>query len=451
MSPEMIDEYNSRIESIICRFNEPRTIDEPTRQEQEEEDDEEEDDDEGDDDDDEDDDDDSDDDSEDENYSYDEDDDTMFSELDDAALPSRLPAETYGNIFGGSDDEGGGSVILRGGSRISSSGGSKVKLKGRDSSQNLAGSDQKVRVSPRTSCPRKTTATSATIGSTRSPSPTPSPTLSSTPSGSWAMAPNKREPSFDSSCSSPPRHQFLSGRRESLVKEPVAIDKEQQKERDSEDGEREEEEEGRKEREEEEEEEEKGNRREGDEERDVDSFGSPKKFQQRRGPVEAYGLFLDDDDDLSDPPTPPSRVSLGGGEEHKLNKSTNGEGEGEEKDEEDEEDVLDEDWNSRFQDSIEKLNSASEDRSVSLETLMNANLELLHLSQDFIYCAKTYGKIIISEVYLKPSKKTVKPISLGGQAGFFFLLLLSFSLFLLLTNRSFSTLTFYRRRKIHCK
>jgi hypothetical protein len=76
-----------------------------------------------------------------------------------------------------------------------------------------------------------------------------------------------------------------------------------------------------------------------------------------------------------------------------------------------------EDWNTRFQDSIGKMNDTSEDRTVQLEEQMEASLELLHLSQDFIYCAKTYGKIIISEVYVKSSKKTIKPISLGGQAG----------------------------------
>ena len=73
------------------------------------------------------------------------------------------------------------------------------------------------------------------------------------------------------------------------------------------------------------------------------------------------------------------------------------------------------DWNTRFQYAIDHLHASFV--GVSMERQMDANLELLNLSQDFIYAAKTYGKIIISEVYVKPSKKTIKPISLGGQAG----------------------------------
>ena len=37
--------------------------------------------------------------------------------------------------------------------------------------------------------------------------------------------------------------------------------------------------------------------------------------------------------------------------------------------------------------------------------------------KDFIQAAKTYGRIIISEVYLPSHKKTIKPINLGGVAG----------------------------------
>ena len=39
------------------------------------------------------------------------------------------------------------------------------------------------------------------------------------------------------------------------------------------------------------------------------------------------------------------------------------------------------------------------------------NLDLMHLAQDFIYAATTYGKIIISEYYLPRAKKTIKPCS----------------------------------------
>ena len=37
--------------------------------------------------------------------------------------------------------------------------------------------------------------------------------------------------------------------------------------------------------------------------------------------------------------------------------------------------------------------------------------------QDFIHAARTYGRIIISEVYLPMRKKTIKPLNLGGVAG----------------------------------
>ena len=48
---------------------------------------------------------------------------------------------------------------------------------------------------------------------------------------------------------------------------------------------------------------------------------------------------------------------------------------------------------------------------------MSANAELLHLSQDFLHCARTYGKIIISERFLKEEQKTIKPVHVGGLAG----------------------------------
>jgi hypothetical protein len=38
---------------------------------------------------------------------------------------------------------------------------------------------------------------------------------------------------------------------------------------------------------------------------------------------------------------------------------------------------------------------------------------LIALAQDFLYSAKSYGKIIISEVYLDDNKKTIRPANLG--------------------------------------
>ena len=38
---------------------------------------------------------------------------------------------------------------------------------------------------------------------------------------------------------------------------------------------------------------------------------------------------------------------------------------------------------------------------------------LIQVAQDFLYCAKTYGKIIIAERFLE--KKTIQPASMGGN------------------------------------
>ena len=43
--------------------------------------------------------------------------------------------------------------------------------------------------------------------------------------------------------------------------------------------------------------------------------------------------------------------------------------------------------------------------------------KLAHLARDFVYCSKTYGKIIISEYYLPEEEKTIKSCDAGGVAG----------------------------------
>src|SRR3990167_2054175 len=43
--------------------------------------------------------------------------------------------------------------------------------------------------------------------------------------------------------------------------------------------------------------------------------------------------------------------------------------------------------------------------------------KLSKLAHDFVYCSKTYGKIIISEYYLPEDQKTIKSIDAGGLAG----------------------------------
>jgi len=71
------------------------------------------------------------------------------------------------------------------------------------------------------------------------------------------------------------------------------------------------------------------------------------------------------------------------------------------------------DWNERFQlvsDALHRL-----DHNTSLQERIFHNTQLLELSQDFMYLAKTYGRIIISERYVE--NKTIKPINIGGEVG----------------------------------
>ncbi|KYQ91377.1 hypothetical protein DLAC_08332 [Tieghemostelium lacteum] len=43
--------------------------------------------------------------------------------------------------------------------------------------------------------------------------------------------------------------------------------------------------------------------------------------------------------------------------------------------------------------------------------------KLSNMASDFVYCADTFGKIIISELHLPEESKTIKPLALGGVAG----------------------------------
>jgi hypothetical protein len=71
------------------------------------------------------------------------------------------------------------------------------------------------------------------------------------------------------------------------------------------------------------------------------------------------------------------------------------------------------DWNYRFQQCVESLQTGD-----TPEQLSNAFSDLSNLAQDFIHSARTYGKIIISEVFLPDEEKTIRPMrSLGGFAG----------------------------------
>lgn len=69
------------------------------------------------------------------------------------------------------------------------------------------------------------------------------------------------------------------------------------------------------------------------------------------------------------------------------------------------------DWNGRFQEAMGYV--------AKLSTLKNINersavlLKMSHVAEDFLQCAKTYARIIISEVVLPEYMKTIKPIPIG--------------------------------------
>jgi hypothetical protein len=72
-------------------------------------------------------------------------------------------------------------------------------------------------------------------------------------------------------------------------------------------------------------------------------------------------------------------------------------------------------WNARFQRICSTMRSDEEVQDAGSRRYQQHNEELLHLSDDFIESAKTYGRIIIAERYL--TKKTIAPLELGGEAG----------------------------------
>eukprot|EP01130_Rhizamoeba_saxonica_P016324 TRINITY_DN7530_c0_g1_i1.p1 TRINITY_DN7530_c0_g1~~TRINITY_DN7530_c0_g1_i1.p1 ORF type:complete len:885 (-),score=187.58 TRINITY_DN7530_c0_g1_i1:58-2367(-) len=73
------------------------------------------------------------------------------------------------------------------------------------------------------------------------------------------------------------------------------------------------------------------------------------------------------------------------------------------------------DWNRRFRTCLRRYRRLLP--TANLKDRIEANLNLMHLSQDFIHAATTYGKIIISEVHLPNKEKNIKPVSLGGIIG----------------------------------
>jgi len=71
------------------------------------------------------------------------------------------------------------------------------------------------------------------------------------------------------------------------------------------------------------------------------------------------------------------------------------------------------DWNSRFQELVEMMNSFKPSTPAAIRA--KAVAELHALSQDFVTTATAYGRIIISERFL--TDKTIRPINIGGVAG----------------------------------
>ncbi|EFA85283.1 Histidine kinase A [Heterostelium album PN500] len=71
---------------------------------------------------------------------------------------------------------------------------------------------------------------------------------------------------------------------------------------------------------------------------------------------------------------------------------------------------------------IAKPLSTAKDWNAEFQTLVNNNRmegyrEISKLAHDFVYTAKIYGKVIISELTLPLHLKTIKPINIGGVAG----------------------------------
>jgi hypothetical protein len=63
------------------------------------------------------------------------------------------------------------------------------------------------------------------------------------------------------------------------------------------------------------------------------------------------------------------------------------------------------DWNKNFQSILDEEESESKYQRLS------------QIAHEFIFVAETYGKVIISEINVPFDQKTIKPISIGGQAG----------------------------------
>jgi len=75
-------------------------------------------------------------------------------------------------------------------------------------------------------------------------------------------------------------------------------------------------------------------------------------------------------------------------------------------------------WIDRFHMALKGIRGSANPLTMSAEqirVMIQRYSTLIELAQDFVYTAKTYGRIIISERFVE--HKTIKPVGMGGQAG----------------------------------
>jgi hypothetical protein len=90
-------------------------------------------------------------------------------------------------------------------------------------------------------------------------------------------------------------------------------------------------------------------------------------------------------------------------------------------------------WNSEYQELLEIFAGDCRNREENFDSCFQkgicnrgsqtrhdtrvVSLELAKLEADFLQNAETYGKIILSELFIPNEKKTIKPVSVGGYLG----------------------------------
>lgn len=67
-------------------------------------------------------------------------------------------------------------------------------------------------------------------------------------------------------------------------------------------------------------------------------------------------------------------------------------------------------WNHRFQSLLERAENSPEAQFAKYQALAR-------LSIDFVEAAKTYGRVVVSEMFLAPHLRTIPTIGIGGTAG----------------------------------